>query len=228
MKCMQVPSLVLVSPKLFPHPDAVSRAAGAEDLLQCARICGNVDEAVADCVFVAGTTARDRAIGWPVAPPRAAAAKIVEAAAGGPVALLFGRERNGLTNEEVDRCNLLIRIPTGAEYASLNLASAVQIMAYELFLAANGAWTETQTAPVAADQASLTGFYRHLERALHDLDFMKSKHSTRLMRKLVRLFNRARPTTEEVNILRGILTAAQHATRGTGNGSPDVRKSEQD
>lgn len=219
---MNLPSLVLVSPGNFPHPDAVSRAAGADDVLEQAQVYGSLKEAVSDCIFVAGTTARDRAIGGPVESPRAAAKKILEEASRGPVALLFGRECSGLTNEEVDSCNLLIRIPTGDNYTSLNLASAAQIMAYELFVAADGG-NEAQmpSRAVAADQRSLDGFYQHLKRALSDLDFMKSEHPTRLMRKLVRLFNRARPTPEEVNILRGILTAAQSARRGVDQRGPD-------
>lgn len=209
MKCMDLSSLVLVSPGQFPHPDAVSRSAGAEDVLEGARICPNVKEAISDCIFVAGTTARERAIEWPVESPRAAAKKLIEEARRGPVALLFGRERSGLTNEEVDVCNLLIRIPTGGGYTSLNLASAAQILAYEIFLAACDNPEPLGPGLEAADQSSLDGFYRHLECTLLDLDFMKSGHPTRLMRKLVRLFNRARPTPEEINILRGILTAAQ-------------------
>jgi len=214
MKCMDLSSLVLVSPARFPHPDAISRSTGADDLLQNARICSTVEEAVSDCIYVAGTTARERAIGWPVESPRSAARKLVNEAGSGPVALLFGRERNGLTNDEVDLCNVLIRIPTGPAYASLNLASAAQIMAYELFLATAGGGDRLRpVAAAAADQNSLDGFYQHLERTLSELDFMKSQHPTRLMRKLVRLFNRARPTPEEINILRGILTAAQDARR---------------
>ncbi len=122
MKCMNLSSLVLVSPGQFPHPDALTRSAGAENILEQARVCRDVKEAVGDCIFVAGTTARERAIEWPVESPRAAAKKIAAEAANGPVALLFGRERSGLTNEEVDLCNLLIRIPTGPGYSSLNLA----------------------------------------------------------------------------------------------------------
>lgn len=214
MKCMDLSSLVLVSPGQFPHPDAMSRSAGAGDLLRRARVCSTVKEAVSDCVYVAGTTARDRAVGWPVASPRSAARILVREAGSGPVALLFGRERNGLTNDEVDLCNVLIRIPTGNDYTSLNLASAAQIMAYELLLAAAGGDERLRPVPAAAaDQNSLDGFYQHLERTLSELDFMKSQHPTRLMRKLVRLFNRARPTPEEINILRGILTAAQIARR---------------
>lgn len=216
MKCMEQSRLVLVSPGKFPHSDATSRAAGAEDLLQQARVCSSLNEAVSDCVFVVGTTARQRAVGWPVEAPRIAARRIVDEAAAGPVALLFGRERNGLTNAEVELCNLLVRIPTGPGYASLNLASAAQIMAYEIYLAAGAAANQAPPGEAAADQGSLEGFYEHLERTLLDLEFMKSKHSTRLMRKLIRLFNRARPTPEELNILRGILTAAQAASRGGG------------
>jgi TrmH family RNA methyltransferase len=213
MKCMDLASLVLVSPSHFPHPDAASRSAGAGEILSGARIFRDVESAIADCVYVAGTTARSRAIEWPVCSPRDAAPKIVEEAQTGPVALLFGRERSGLTNDEVGLCNTLVRIPTGPDYASLNLASAAQIMAYEIFLEANRDRVRVVAPALPADRGSLDGFYRHLEETLFELDFMKSQHPTRLMRKLIRLFNRARPTLEELNILRGILTAAQTAVR---------------
>lgn len=209
MKCMQLSNLVLVAPKYFPHADASSRAAGAEDVLDAAAVYPDLDQAVRDCVFVVGTTARARTIDWPLAQPRAAARRVIEESAKGPVAVLFGRERTGLTNREVDRCHLLVRIPTAAGFSSLNLASAAQIMAYELFLAAGLPAGAAPDADDHADLASMNGFYRHLEQTLFDLDFVKTKNPpTKLMRKLKRLFNRARPSAEEVNILRGILTAA--------------------
>ena len=137
--------------------------------------------------------------------------KIVEQSRKGPVAVLFGRERSGLANDEVDLCHLLVRIPTGRDFASLNLASAVQILAYELYLELNKAADLVVKPAGAANQNDMDLFYQHLEATLRDLDFIKTKHPTKLMRKLFRLFNRAQPTVEEVNILRGILTAAQAA-----------------
>lgn len=208
MKCMDLSKLVLVTPKHFPHPDASSRATGAEDLLANAAVFTDIRQAIDDSVFVVGTTSRPRTIEWPLVEPGSAAERIIEESEQGPVSILFGRERSGLTNREVDLCNLLVRIPTSEEYASLNLASAAQIMAYELYLKANPAPRYTSDHG-RADRASMSKFYRHLEETLHDLDFVKVNPPTKLMRKLARLFNRAQPTIEEVNILRGILSAAQ-------------------
>lgn len=208
MKCMGLLNLTLVKPKYFPHPDATSRATGAEDVLARARVSEDIEQAIDDSVFVVGTTSRARSIEWPVVAPRTAAERIIKESRQGPVSILFGRERSGLTNREVDLCHLLMRIPTSQKYTSLNLASAAQIMAYELYLTAN-------PVPVAvtgnnkADSESMSRFYLHLEETLHDLDFIKVKPPTKLMRKLVRLFNRAQPSIEEINILRGILSAAQ-------------------
>ena len=209
MKCMDIPSLTLVKPKHFPHHDATSRATGAEDLLSRAAVYGDIEQAIEDSVFVVGTTSRARSIEWPVVEPRMAAQRIIKESRLGPVSVLFGRERSGLTNQEVDLCHLLVRIPTSQKYASLNLASAAQIMAYELYLTANPMPAVTQEHD-KADSESMSRFYRHLEETLRDLDFIKVTPPTKLMRKLVRLFNRAQPSTEEINIMRGILSAAQN------------------
>ena len=208
MKCMDIPSLTLVNPKRFPHHDATSRATGAEDILTWATVYDDIEQAIEDSVFVVGTTSRARSIEWPVVEPRTAAQRIIKESMVGPVSVLFGRERSGLTNREVDLCHLLVRIPTSQKYASLNLASAAQIMAYELYLAANPMPMVTQEQD-KADSDSMGKFYRHLEDTLYDLDFIKVTPPTKLMRKLARLFNRAQPSTEEINILRGILSAAQ-------------------
>lgn len=214
MKCMGLSDLVLVTPKTFPDSGAISRAAGAEDLLSAAVVCDDIQKAVENCVFVVGTTARPREIEWPVVPPRVAAQRILSESRNGPVAVLFGRERSGLTNKEVELCNLLIRIPTIDRYASLNLACAAQIIAYELYLQSNLTSNVADTqGPVQADSASMDQFHRHLEQTLHDLDFIKVQPPIKLMRKLARFFTRAQPSQEEVNILRGILSAAQEAAR---------------
>ena len=209
MKCMDLPNLTLVKPKHFPHPDATSRATGAEDLLTQAAVFADLAQAIDDSVFVVGTTSRPRSIEWPIVDPRTAAERIIRESSQGPVSILFGREQSGLTNREVDLCHLLVRIPTNRNYASLNLASAAQILAYELYLAANPIPVLTQE-DGKADSESMSRFYRHLEEALHDLDFIKVIPPTKLMRKLARLFNRAQPSVEEINILRGILSAAQN------------------
>ena len=221
MKCMGLSSLALVAPKSFPHPDATSRATGAEDLLAAARICADTQQAVSDCVFVVGTTARPRSIEWPVVTPATAAARILQQSTNGSVAVLFGRERSGLTNKEVELCNLLVRIPTSEDYASLNLACAAQVIAYELYVQCCAPVNCNVTAhpEEQADSASMEQFLPHLEQALHDLDFVKVTPPTKLMRKLTRFFNRAQPTQEEINILRGILTAAQESA-ATGKPKP--------
>lgn len=215
MKCMALSRLALVAPKAFPDDEARARAAGAEDLLDAAAVHADVNSAIEDCVYVVGTSARARSIEWPLAEPRAAARRAVRECSRGPVAVLFGRERSGLTNKEVDLCHTLVRIPTSRRYASLNLASAAQIMAYELFLAARAARGRVPDKVRRADRGSMDLFYRHLEETLYQLDFVKvDHHPTRLMRKLVRLFNRAQPSDEEINILRGILAAAQSKRSG--------------
>ena len=215
MKCMNLSNLSLVSPKTFPDPEAISRAAGAEDVLSKARVFGNIQQAVSDCVFVVGTTARPRSIEWPVVAPRIAAERIVDESHKGPVAVLFGRESSGLTNKEVEMCNLLIRIPATDGYASLNLACAAQVIAYELYLLQScvSLRVSDRSDPARADSGTVEQFHRHLEQTLHDLDFVKVNPPTKLMRKLVRFFNRAQPSHEEINILRGILSAAQEAAR---------------
>ncbi len=216
---MGLHSLALVAPKVFPDPDAVSRAAGAEDLLTGAYVFSDIKQAIADCVFVVGTTARPRAIEWPVLTPGIAAGRILAESRNGPVAVLFGRERSGLTNKEVERCNLLVRIPTTEDYASLNLACAAQILAYELYLRSGLPNPADPPGQAQADSASMDQFHRHLEQALHDLNFIKVDPPTKLMRKLTRFFNRAQPSQEELNIFRGILSAAQAAARRDKKGS---------
>lgn len=212
MKTMGLRRLYLVEPARFPDDEVRSRAAGAADVLDDAVVAGGLVEALDGCELVLGTTARERKIEWPTLPPEAAAKLLVdEARLGRPAAVVFGTERSGLSNPEVELCHHLIRIPTGSEYASLNLAAAAQIIAYEVFkYAAVSAPVAGAAARPKADAAEMQGFYRHLQDTLQDLDFVKVRHPPiMLMRKLVRLFNRARPDREELNILRGILTAIQ-------------------
>ena len=214
MKNMCLESLWLVSPKRFPSADATARASGADDLLARARVCTDLGQALRGCRLVLGTSARPRSIAWPQLSPRECAEKLVAESARGEVALLFGRESSGLSNDELDRCSHLVQIPTGAAYSSLNLAAAVQILAYEIYLASLGhrepAAEERPPAPAEAMQ----GFFRHLEQTLRDIGFSDPKQSTKLHRRLRRLFYRARPDDEELSILRGILSAAQRSTVG--------------
>jgi TrmH family RNA methyltransferase len=219
MKNMGLGNLVLVAPEKFPHPDASARAADALDVLESARVCAQLGEAIDDCQLVIGTSARPRRIDWPTATPREAAARVVRAASAGPVALLFGQERTGLTNEELDRCQVLVTIPTARAYASLNLAAAVQILAYEVFVASAagaGAPLETPTEPLATAE-DLRRFYEHLEQVMVQTGFLDPANPRLLMRRLARLFGRIELDRNEMNILRGILTSVQQYGERQGN-----------
>jgi TrmH family RNA methyltransferase len=211
MKTMGLRRLTLVAPQVdLPNEEAVRRAAGAEDIINAADVHEHLDGAVADCHLVIGTTARQRTINWPQLSPPEAAEKLWGESRQGPVALLFGQERSGLANPEVERCHYLVRIPTHPHYSSLNLASAVQIMAYEVLLKSHASPASTlHDIAQCADQESMHHFYKHLEEALLDLDFPIARPPVILMRKLIRLFNKARVSDEELQILRGILNAVQ-------------------
>jgi TrmH family RNA methyltransferase len=214
---MGLKHLYLVRPASFPDDVATSRAAGGAEVLSQALVTRNLVEALEGCELVLGTTARDRSVEWPVVSPSQAGRLLVEETrAGRRAAVVFGTERSGLSNEEVEHCHKLIRIPTVESYCSLNLAAAVQIIAYELFRQANEAGNAQQRSGVSprAEAREMHSFYRHLQEALYDLDFVKTPHPpVILMRKLIRLFNRARPDREELNILHGILTAAQQSLK---------------
>ncbi len=210
MKNMGLAHLHLVRPRHFPHAEATARASGADDLLARVRVHERLEDAVADCALVIGASARRRTIEWPTLTPREAAPKILATATEAPVALLFGREHAGLTNAELDRCHALLHIPVNPEYPSLNLGAAVQVVAYELFLARRG--TQVPKAEhVPAPAAAMEAFYRHLEETLVDIGFLDPDNPKQAMRRLRRLFNRAAPDEREVNLLRGILSAAQGA-----------------
>jgi TrmH family RNA methyltransferase len=212
MKNMSLRRLYLVAPEKFPSPEATDRAAGADDVLENAVICPLLEEAIKDCHLVIGTTARSRRIEWPTLDPLAGARRLVERAGQGPVALLFGQERTGLLNEELDRCHGMVTIPADSEYSSLNLASAVQILAYEIYRANLTAAATSETAePLgrAVNQEDMQRFYQHLEKVLQQIGFLDPANPRLLMRRLMRLFNRAGLDDNEMNILRGILTAIQ-------------------
>lgn len=215
MKNMGLRNLYLVNPKNFPAKDALMRAVGAADILDNAQVCNDVATAIGDARLVLGASARDRRIPWPVHDPRAAADQTINEAAQHEVAILFGREDRGLKNEELQQCHLHINIPTDEAYSSLNLAMAVQVVCYELrmaWLAVKDSKTDIQQwdAPLA-NAADAERFFRHLEQTLVTLDFLKPSAPRQLMTRLRRLFNRIRMDEMELNILRGILTAAQHA-----------------
>ncbi|MDA8361678.1 MAG: RNA methyltransferase [Gammaproteobacteria bacterium] len=217
MKNMGLSSLVLVAPREFPAPEAVARAAGADDILASAQVAESVAQAVAPCTRVFATSARARKIPWPVlAPEQAAGALWSEAAAGHEVALLFGGERSGLANEDVDFAQGLVQIPVDPAFPSLNLAAAAQVLCYEIRRQALGP-PPAVTDHVPTSQDELNRFFAHLETVLIGIGFLNAAHPRKLMRRLVRLFRRATPDQNEINILRGILTAIPVAGQPPAN-----------
>lgn len=213
MKNMGLADLVLVNPRYFPHADATARASGAENILDQTRVVATLDEALADCVFAAGASARSRAIEWPSMPPRECAERLVKEGSGGNVAVVFGPEKSGLTNEDLDRCNTLLTIPTDPAFSSLNIAMAVQIICYELQLQQHVVSDAPDPECPPATAAELEHFFRHLESVLTDSGFLDPDKPRLLMRRLRRLFIKAEPDKNEINILRGILTALGPANR---------------
>jgi TrmH family RNA methyltransferase len=209
MKNMGLASLVLVRPASHPDAGATARAAGAADLLDAARIARSVDEAIGDCGLVLGTTARERSANFRVLDARAGAAEVAAASRRGPVAVLFGGERNGLANEELERCDALLRIPSDAGYGSLNLAQAVQVVCYEIRLALAADGQECADAPPPATADERLALDAHLERVMRASGFMHEGNAEQLGARVRRLIARARPDAGEVRILRGWLAAIE-------------------
>jgi TrmH family RNA methyltransferase len=201
--------MVLVNPKEFPSPAAMARASGATDVLAATRVVSSLEDAVADCGLVVGVSARRRRHRWPELDSRECAIEALASSVSKPVAVVFGTERTGLLNEQMDRCNALVYIPANPEYSSLNLASAVQLIAYELRYA-QGDFESPQGPewPPASGQ-DMELFYEHLERVMTRSGFLKPDNPRHLMRKLRRLFNRARPDEHELSILRGLLASVE-------------------
>jgi len=215
MKNMGLSTLHLVRPRFFPNSEANARASGADDVLAAARVFENFEDAIAECGLVVGTSARSRHLSFDLVEPRECAQQVVSASQSGEVALVFGAERMGLTNTELSRCNLLVTIPTNPEYSSLNLAMAVQILTYEVWLL-----TRPEAPPIAglevpplATGGEMTRLYEHIEQVLDYIDFRDRHGGGHLMARIRRLFNRARLDQNEMNILRGILTAVQAKRR---------------
>ncbi|OIN14417.1 tRNA (cytosine(32)/uridine(32)-2'-O)-methyltransferase TrmJ [Oceanisphaera psychrotolerans] len=215
MKTMGLSDLWLVDPVSPPDSQAIALAAGASDILANARTVPTLAEAVADCGLVIGTSARSRTWSWPMLDAREAGEKVMTEAPRHKVALVFGRERTGLSNDELQQCHFHVAIPANPEYSSLNLAMAVQTLSYEVRMAwlagEQGAVTEIeQDYPLSED---LERFYQHLEQTLLETGFIIKPHPGQVMTKLRRMFNRARPEDHELNILRGILTSVQKKGR---------------
>jgi TrmH family RNA methyltransferase len=217
MKNMGLTQLVLVRPRSFPDPEASARASGAGDVLASARVVDTLLEGIADCGLVVATTARDRDQNIRVLDVRDAAARVVTEARRGPVALLFGNERTGLTNDELALAHLLLRIPTDPVYPSLNLAQAVQIVCYEVRLAAGARHEAAPPAVALASASDMERLYAHLQEVLDEVGFRDRTASGRhLMERIRRFVNRAELDCNEANILRGILTAIQQKRRQAG------------
>jgi len=210
MKTMSQENLYLVEPKIFPSAEATSRATGADDVLANATVCSSLKEAIVDCDLVIGTSARIRSIPWPMLLPRECAETISDAKYSS-VAIVFGRENSGLSNEELELCNLVLQIPTNDKYSSLNLASAVQIICYEIhLLAMNDVSIEAEESDShLVNQDKMEMFYQHLEQCMIDIGFHDVNNPRLLMHRMRRLFNRAQLEESECNILRGILAKVQ-------------------
>jgi TrmH family RNA methyltransferase len=217
MKNMALEELVLVRPKAFPHAEATARASGADDVLERARVVDSVGEALAGCGFVAATTSRDRDQNFRIADVRDAAERIVNESRRAPAAVLFGAERTGLTNEDLEAAHVLIRIPANQAYLSLNLAMAVQLVAYELFRARGAKVVPFESEVPLATPEDMDRLYAHLAKVLEEVDFRdRTQSGTHLMARIRRFLQRAELDQNEVNILRGILTAVQNRRRHAG------------
>jgi len=216
MKTMGLARLVLVAPKLFPCAEATARASGADDILANALVFDSLRDAVSDCVMVYGTSARLRTLSAPLVEPEQAAAGLLEyAGRSADVAIVFGRERTGLTNEELDLCHKMVVIPSNPDFSSLNLAAAVQIICYEICKQVQSGSVISPvgdpewSAPVSAE--ALDHFYTHLGEVMVQTGFLDPLKPRRLMRRLKQLFNRTNMDQNEYNILRGILTSVQES-----------------
>ena len=211
MKTMGLERLYLVSPLQFPHPKADEMASGTADILQKASVVNTLEEAIKDCTLVIGASARIRTVPWPLFSPREMADIVSKEPESSEIAILFGREQTGLTNEELERCHLQIQIPSNPQYPSLNIAAAVQVIAYELRVASqNGTnlrLVDDRWDYRLASTDEMEKFFVHLQEALIAIDFLKMSAPRKLMTRLRRLFLRARPDVMEVNMLRGMLTA---------------------
>jgi tRNA (cytidine32/uridine32-2'-O)-methyltransferase len=217
MKVMGLARLYLVAPEAkFPSARATAMATSGDDLLQKAVVVDDLVEAIAGCGLVMGTTARLRSLPLPVMDPRTAADRVKSEAAGHEVAIVFGRENSGLTNEETRLCHHLINIPTSEEYHSLNLAQAVQVVVYELHMALlDDLPGETEPPDWVPEPPERMEFYfQRLEQTLREIGFLNPDQPKRLMQRLRRLYQRARPDENELNILNGILSATLEAAGG--------------
>ena len=210
MKTMGLGSLYLVNPKSFPDKEAERRSAGAWDVLNSTKVCKNLNEALSGTTLAAAVTARQRNLSLDVFDPRQGAKEILSQAGKSPVALVFGTETSGLTSEEISKCQFMVHIPANPEYSSLNLASAVQVMTYELRMALPN--IKEYPPPTLGELAShdeIEQFYRHFEDTMINSGFLDPKNPKHLMQRIRRLYSRTNLEKKEIKILRGILTSLE-------------------
>lgn len=215
LKNMGLSKLVLVDPKEYPTAKATWRAAGATDVLEQVEVVSTLDEAIADCGLVIGTSARERRIPWPLLTPRECGDRVCEESKKHKIAILFGREDRGLTNEELQKCHYHVHIPSNPDYSALNIAAAIQVIVYEIRMSAvapeNGQPLsfDDWDMPRAKNEA-LEHYYTHLEETLAKLKFLDPDNPRQTVTRLRRLFNRIRMDEMELSILRGMLTSIQN------------------
>ena len=226
MKTMGVSDLVLVAPKEFPTAKATARASGAADLLHRARVVESLDEAIGDCQMVFGTSARMRTIPWPLMTPREATQLVLNEPEGADIAIVFGREDAGLNNEELRRCHYHICIPGNEAYSVLNVAAAVQVICYEMRIAAlSGEQAGASEKPVMpleltdwdeplVSAEDMERFMKHFEETLLDIGFFDPNNPKQLMTRARRLFMRTRMDRLEMNLMRGVLSTVQKRIKG--------------
>lgn len=216
MKNMGLTDLALVSPKVFPSAEATSRASGADNILADASVYSSLKDALEPCELVLGASARIRHLGWSEVGPKKGAELAITSAKSAKVAFVFGRENSGLTNNELELCNHLLHIPTNPDFSSLNVASAVQVLAYEVYSAVIG--EQVIASPEAEDRPATSqefeGFFDHFLKTLEKTDFLQLYKTKRLQQRIRRIFYRSELNRTEVNILRGVLTAINNKLDG--------------
>ncbi|EGR1129342.1 RNA methyltransferase, TrmH family [Vibrio cholerae] len=212
MKVMGLSQMVLVDPQCQVDAQAIALAAGASEIALNAQIYPTLEAAVADCGLVVGTSARSRTLEWPMLEPRECGEKLISEANQHSVAMVFGRERTGLTNDELQLCHYHVCVPANPEYSSLNLAMAVQLLSYEVRMAYLALQQSSQSSTLQEEyprHQELERFYAHLEQVIMQTEFISAQQPGQVMNKLRRMFTRARPEAQEINMLRGILTSVQ-------------------
>ncbi|WP_185838509.1 tRNA (cytosine(32)/uridine(32)-2'-O)-methyltransferase TrmJ [Vibrio cholerae] len=212
MKVMGLSQMVLVDPQCQVDAQAIALAAGASEIALNAQIYPTLEAAVADCGLVVGTSARSRTLEWPMLEPRECGEKLISEANQHSVAMVFGRERTGLTNDELQLCHYHVCVPANPEYSSLNLAMAVQLLSYEVRMAYLALQQSSQSSTLQEEyprHQELERFYAHLEQVIMQTEFISAQQPGQVMNKLRRMFTRARPEAQEIKILRGILTSVQ-------------------